>query len=119
MYGLLQALFYLKQRQKSIETIISKSKNKEKVCALEETLINISETINFIHQQLNEFLLYINSTNPRMNKVIKKRFFEAKTWNEATFDFYTADEDEIRMSIKRLCDKYDGMSQIEKEAYLK
>ena len=58
MYGLLQALFYLKQRQKSIETIISKSKNKEKVCALEETLINISETINFIHQQLNEFLLY-------------------------------------------------------------
>ena len=54
-----------------------------------------------------------------MNKVIKKRFFEAKTWNEATFDFYTADEDAIRMSIKRLCDKYDRMSQIEKEAYLK
>ena len=54
-----------------------------------------------------------------MNKVIKKRFFEAKTWNEATFDFYTVDEDAIRMLIKRLCDKYDGMSQIEKEAYFK
>ena len=70
MYGLLQALFYLKQRQKSIETTISKSKDKEKVCALEETLINISETINFIHQQLNEFLLYINSTKAGGNPSI-------------------------------------------------
>lgn len=117
MLGFLRAIEVL-QRQKNDVIKQMKKVSAEERKSLQMLLEDLDETINHLHLKVNEFLIYIRSTDRKLYRVIKKHYFENISWDSSVDDI-DVDADAYRKSISRACKKFDSMSDSDKQTYIK
>ena len=117
MLGFLRAIEVLQKQKNQVVKQMRKSSAEEKK-SLQTVLDELEEAISYMHLKVNDYLVYMQNTDRKTAKVIRRHFFEGRSWGYSVDDI-DMDEEAYRKSISRACKKYDLMSKTDKESYIK
>ena len=117
MLGFLRAIEVLQKQKEQVTKQMHRASLEEKK-SLQQVLDDLNEAINFIHLKVNDYLVYMQNTDRKTAKGIRRHFFEGMSWGYSVDDI-DMDEEAYRKSISRACKKYDLMSDTDKQTYIK
>ena len=117
MLGFLRAIEVLQKQKNDVMKQMRKASAEEKK-SLQTVLDELEEAISYMHLKVNDYLVYMQNTDRKTAKVIRRHFFEGMSWDYACDDVYV-DADAFRKAIERTCKKFDSMSDTDKESYIK
>ena len=75
MLGFLRAVEVLQKQKEQVTKQMHRASLEEKK-SLQQVLDDLNEAINFIHLKVNDYLVYMQNTDRKTAKVIRRHFFE-------------------------------------------
>lgn len=117
MLGFLRAIEVLQKQKEQVMKQMKRATTEEKK-SLQTVLDELEEAISYMHLKVNDYLVYMQNTDRKTAKVIRRHFFEGMPWGYSVDDV-DMDEEAYRKAISRACKKFDFMSDTDKGSYIK